>query len=443
MSRRVALLSGRVILLLFVAISLFSREATASIYIAKYPVNLNGDLPPGFAQEVVVKGLDGPTAFAIAPDGRIYIAQKSGAVRVFNQGKLLSEDFIDLSHEVNHAYDRGLVGITLHPNFARTHWVYLAYTYQPPEANSHKEMGARLARVIRVTADPNNLNKALPTSTVIILGAKGTFAEIGNPDRPNGKPSTCQDTKGAPVRDCIPVEGTAHQANMMQFGKDGALYVSVGDGTDEPALGLRSQDMNSLSGKILRINPVTGVGYNNNPFYNGDPNSNRSKVFMLGLRNPFRFSIHPTTGELFIADVGQSNWEEVNHGRRGANFGWPCYEGTVSAMANPLCDKLQAAGSKAVFPIYAFPHTEGRSAIIGGDFYTGALFPPLYRNVYFFGEYNLGEIWTMTMVGQRVEVQKFAQHLSGVVQITTGLDGHLYLLSIRAGTLYRIRWVSS
>ena len=100
-----------------------------------------GTLPAGFVKETAAKGLDGPTAFAIAADGRIYIAQKAGTVRVVQNGKLLRENFVDLSGEVNQAYNRGLMGIALHPNFPQTPYVYLAYVYQPPEAAKHKETG--------------------------------------------------------------------------------------------------------------------------------------------------------------------------------------------------------------------------------------------------------------------------------------------------------------
>ena len=396
-------------------------------------------LPTGLTLELVTKGLDGPTAFTFGPEGRIYFTQKSGVVRVFQNNKLLRENFLDLSSEVNHAYNRGLVGITLHPDFPHTPYVYLAYVYQPPEANAHKEGGARLSRVVRVSVDPANLNQALPNSLVVLLGAGGTFEQIGNPDKSDSDPLTCQDADGKAIQDCLPVEGTAHQANMLRFGRDGALYVGVGDGGEHSAAGLRAQDINSLSGKILRVNPLTGAGYSNNPFYDGNVNSNRSRVFALGLRNPFRFTFHPTTGELLIGDVGNSAWEEVNRGRAGNNFGWPCFEGAGLAVTNPPCDQLQATPNRHTPPIHVFAHTEGRVAVVGGDFYTGAVLPTEYRNAYFFGDYNTGEIWTMTLSDKSVQVRNFATKFSGVVQISVGPDGALYILTGRGGTLYRIR----
>lgn len=396
------------------------------------------NLPSGFVREIVVKGLDAPTAFAVAPDGRIYFTQKSGAVKVFYEGRLLRENFIDLSPEVNHAYNRGLMGIVLHPDFPKTPFVYLAYAYQPKEAGQNKETGARLSRIVRVTADPDNLNRALPGSTFVLLGGGGTYARIGNPDRSDAPPFTCEDARGASVHDCVPVEGTAHQINDMVFGADGALYVAVGDGGEHVKAGQRAQDVNSLSGKILRINPITGAGYANNPFYDRNPLSNRSKVFALGLRNPFRLTIAPKTGELFIGDVGAAAWEEVNRGRRGANFGWPCFEGAYPANGADDCATLHANPSKVVFPVHAYEHSNGRVAVVGGDIYQGDIFPKDYRGAYFFADYNAGIIWAMNSAARTVEIAEFASGFSGVVQIRAGSDGGLYVLSIRSGTLERI-----
>lgn len=422
---------------LFILVTwLFLNQAAVIVY--SQPAEI--ELPSGFVAETVVKGLDSPTAFAFAPDGRIYLTQKPGVVRVFHEGRLVRENFFDLSQEVNQTYNRGLVGIAVHPDFPQTPYLYLAYAFQPPEARGYQDGGARLSRVVRISADPDNLNRALPDSLVVLLGASGTFEQIGNPDRSDSDPLSCRMEDGTAVRDCIPVEGTAHQANMLRFGRDGALYVGVGDGGEHPAAGLRAQDLNSLSGKILRIDPLTGAGYANNPFSDRDPNSNRSKVYQLGLRNPFRFAFHPTNGELWLGDVGEARWEEVNRGGAGANFGWPCFEGPDRHREAPVCTPLWDNPRRSLFPVHVFPHTEGKVAVTGGDFYTGAQFPAAYRNAYFFGEYNTGAIWTIRQTNRRYTVELFATGFSGLVQISPGPDGHLYLLSIRAGTLYRIRY---
>lgn len=397
-------------------------------------------LRSGFVKETVVKALDSPTAFAIAPDGRIFIAQRAGTVKIVQNGKQLRENFIDLSAEVNQAFNRGLVGIALHPEFPATPYVYLSYVYQPPEAAKHKQTGARLGRVIRVAVDAADPNRADPNSSVVLLGEGGAYAQIGNPDTPNASPWTCQHPDGSPVTDCIPVEGTAHQTDALLFGPDGALYVGVGDGGEHAQTGWRPQDLNSLSGKILRIDPLTGKGYANNPFYDGNPDSNRSKVFAYGLRNPFRFAFAPSGGDLYIGDVGEGKWEEVNRGGRGVNYGWPCFEGEAVAGSHPGCTAVVANRTKVTFPLYAFPHTEGRVAVVGGDFYRGTSFPEQYRNAYFFSDYNVGMLSSLVLKGPVAEAQKFAGGFTGAVQITSGPDGALYVLSIRAGALMRIRY---
>lgn len=396
-------------------------------------------LPSGFVVETVASRLDAPTAFAFAPDGRIYVTLKAGVARVIHHGQLQRENVLDLSSQVNQMYNRGLVGVAVHPAFPQTPYLYFSYVYEPPEARAHKPGGARTSRVVRIAVDPDNLNRALPDTAVTILGANGGFEQIGNPDQSDREPLSCQAEDGRALQDCIPVEGTAHQANMLRFGRDGALYVSVGDGMEHAAGSLRAQDLDSLSGKILRINPLTGNGYPNNPFFTGQPSSNRAKVYMLGLRNPFRFAFHPTASELVIGDVGQAQWEEVNRGRAGANFGWPCFEGPDPSQQAPPCDTLHRTPNRAIFPVHAYPHTEGRVAIVGGDVYTGSAYPTGFRNRYFFADYNAGVVWMLPLTGPPA-VQEFARGFSGVVQITLGPDGHLYLLSIRHGTLYRIRY---
>ena len=297
-----------------------------------------------------------------------------------------------------------------------------------------------MARVVRLTADTANLNRAVANSLVVLLGAGGAYAQIGNPDEMAAAPLSCQNRDGSAVTDCIPVEGTAHQTNALQFGPDGALYVAVGDGGEHPKAGLRAQDANSLSGKILRIDPLTGAGYATNPFYDGSLKSNRAKVYALGLRNPFRFVVAPGGNELYIGDVGNARWEEVNRGGAGANFGWPCFEGEDGASAEPPCAAVTAKRAALTFPIYAYPHTEGRVAVVGGDFYRGTTFPEQYRSSYFFADYNAGTIWQLKPGGQAGAVEPFARGISGVVQITSGPDGAFYVLTVRGGTLLRIRY---
>ncbi|HMT22473.1 MAG TPA: PQQ-dependent sugar dehydrogenase, partial [Promineifilum sp.] len=400
-------------------------------------------LPAGFYEERIAGGLKLPTSLAVASDGRIFITEKAGRVRVVAGGVLQDAPFIDLSNEVNAASDRGLMGVAVHPRFPALPYVYLAYTYDPPETDGYPESGSRVARLLRVEADRTNLNLHKAGSGVVILGTNSTFANIGNPELGDTEPFSCFDDGGGFVRDCLPTEGTAHTLDFMKFGRDGSLYVSMGDGIVNSKGNWRAQDVNSLAGKILRIDPLTGNGYASNPFFDGDVTSNRSKVYSLGLRNPFRFTLHPATGNLFIGEVGNNAWEEINRGRAGTNFGWPCYEGQEQAASFPICDPLFSGASKVTHSVYAYPHKANppRGSAIGGDFYTGMSYPAPYRGAYFFTDFNGGIIHTMTFSRDgTATVSDFASAAPGPIQISMGPDGNLWMLYIATGELIRLRY---
>jgi len=213
------------------------------------------NLPYGFIQEGVVMGLTLPTSFALAPDGRIFITEKAGRVRVFRDGELLGDPFIDMTTEVNDAADRGLMGIAVDPDWPSRPYVYVAFVYDPPEIKDRNPSGARVSRVVRLSADPDNLDVAVPGSGVVLLGTNSTADHVGNPDQGDAEPFSCRDDAGQPVRDCMASEGTAHTIDMLRFGPEGALYVSAGDGIVNSKGNSRALDINSLNGKILRIDP--------------------------------------------------------------------------------------------------------------------------------------------------------------------------------------------
>ncbi len=399
------------------------------------------NLPRGFVQEAVVNGLSQPTAFAFAPDGRIFITEHSGRVRVVHNGVLQEEPFLDIRYKVNSFFQRGLMGVAVHPRWPAAPYVYLAYTYEPPEAEGHKYDGARVSRVVRVSADPNNLNRALPDSEVVILGTNSTFQHIGSPDRMNKKPYSCLNPDGSYVRDCVPNEGNSHTLSHLTFGRDGALYVASGDGINYNSANLRAQSVDSLAGKILRINPMNGNGYPSNPFYDGDPGSNRSKVFALGLRNPWGLTFQPGSGALVVANVGKDKYEEIERGWAGANFGWPCFEGPLENASDPICQPLLRGEQPVTQAVYAYPHTEGRGSVIGGDFVRGRNFPASFRGAYFYSDFNRGTIdYLLFNRDGTVTPQVFGEPAAGISQLTFGRDGALYVLYYVNGSLARIRY---
>jgi len=281
------------------------------------------DVPTGFSDSLIASGLVNPTAMEVAPDGRIFVSEKNGDLRVIKNGVLLSQPFVSIPVDSND--ERGLLGIAFDPNFVSNGYVYVFYvTQNDPVIHS---------RVSRVTADPANPDMALAGSEVSIL-------------------------------DLEPQGSQSHIGGAIEFGSDGKLYVSVGDNLGSQL----AQDLTSRFGKILRINS-DGTIPTDNPFYN-TPGASQ-EIWAYGLRNPFTFQFS-SNGTMHIADVGLASWEEINVGLAGANYGWATCEGACSTP--PLVDPLYA---------YAPPPSNGAS-IIGGPFYEAVQFPSEYQDSYFF-----------------------------------------------------------
>ncbi|NOT60486.1 MAG: PKD domain-containing protein [Acidobacteria bacterium] len=423
--------------------------------------------PAGFVHETVIaEGLDLPTAMAFGPSGSLFIAEKRGVVRVWKDGALLSEPFVDLVDEVNQSGDRGLLGLALHPQFPATPYVYLLYVYDPPGAPPDGE-GARVARLLRVTADAANPFKATD-ERIVLLGRNSTLAHSGNPHSQDDQVNVaCQNAaQGAEryVQDCLPDDFPAHTIGTVAFGPDGKLYVGNGDGASWKSVdprSLRVQSIHSLAGKLLRIDPLTGAGLADNPFYDGNLNSNASKVFNYGLRSPFRFTFHPTNGEVFIGDVGWGTWEEINVGR-GKNFGWPCYEGGDGVSErqelyadNPVtsapCQQLYEADSVTP-PLYGYGREDFGASLTMGVFYTGTAWPTAFRGALFFADYSNNWIRYLTPDGKdaaqgRPTVNRFSSDdfpISGPVQLLIGPDEQLYYIGLGEVTgIYRIRYTGT
>ena len=413
-------------------------------------------LPSGFVLEDVVSGLNAGVAFDFASDGRVFIAEKAGKVRVAQNGSLRSTPFVDISAQVNNTNDRGLLGLALDPQFPSRPYVYLLFTYDPPEVQGQADMrgpdgkGARVARLIRLTADASQgYNVAVPGSEVVLLGKNSTYATIGDPAARNSLTESCF-SGGSYLQDCVPADELSHTIGTLRFGQDGSLFVGSGDGSSYAGVipyAVRAQSLDSLAGKILRVNPATGEGYSTNPFFNGDASSNRSKVYSYGLRNPFRFAIQPGTGEPFIGDVGWNTWEEVNTGR-GKNFGWPCYEGGNGSSLQQGgyrslagCQALYSSGAPVTPGLHAYVHAGSGSSVQVGDFYTGSRYPAEYQGALFVADFNKGQIRTLRLTGGGglESATDFATE-TGVTQLSAGPLGDLYLMNIYGGKLKRLRY---
>jgi len=339
--------------------------------------------PKGFALRVLVRGLDEPTGFAWAPDGRIYISQKKGIVRVFDHGRLRL--FLNIRKQVNEYDERGLDDIALDPHFAQNRRMYLLFT-----------------RELRPD-DPDKLHPG--SGTLVSLRVSKT-----HPDRP--VPGSFRTLLTG-----MDVHGPWHAAAGLAFDSKGRLLAGFGDGSvyypkDWGPAALQTYDLSVLTGKIVRIDPVTGRGVPDNPFYDpAHPDAVRSKVLAYGLRNPFSIHVDRETNVAYVGDVGTDQWEEIDvvplsvpRGKR-LNYGWPCYEGgdrtpvhqaayaQLRACVKRFYDKEESA-SPTVPSIYAYPGSGG-AAVVVGPIYHGKAYPSRYDGRLFFGDWAKDKLWTL------------------------------------------------
>lgn len=389
---------------------------------------------PGFVSETVIQ-VDpyGPTGFVFLPDGRMLLWEKAGVILMVKPDAapgtyVITGTFADVSSHVNRYWDRGLLGVAVDPGFATNGYVYLAYVFE--NTADPESTGQKTSRVTRIQADPANPDVALPGETVLI-GAIGT-------------PPCSAQPAGA---DCIPADEVSHSIDWLRFGPDGKLYVSNGDGSSFSGAtsgSLRAQSLDSYSGKLLRLDP-DGSAPSDNPFYNG-ANNIRGRVYDYGLRNPYRFTFHPATGEVFIGDVGWNLFEEIDRGA-GRNFGWPCYEGNGTEpdyqSAFPAQCGALAPGS-VTFPAYTYGRALG-STIVLGPFYNDDNFPAPYSGSLFFADYSSDYIKRVIFdgAGNVSSVVDFAASVGGPVHLDVGPDGALYYIAFPLGQLRRIRYTGA
>jgi glucose/arabinose dehydrogenase len=407
-----------------------TATATAEPVTAAVEPNAAVSVPAGFIVETIALGLDLPTAFAFLPDGRILIAEKRGVVRVYKNGTLLPTPFIDITNRVNSYWDRGMLGVAADPNFATNGYVYLLYTY---ENDSTEFAGPKTARLTRVTASGDT---ASPASETVILG--------------NVVGRSCNDFPA--TADCIASDSISHTVGNLKFHPDGTLFVTTGDGAsfnvvDDDAL--RAQNVDLLTGKVLHVT-TSGAGISSNPFWDGNANANRSKVYARGLRNSYRFNLRPSNSVLYSGDVGWDTREEINVIPSGVNLGWPCYEGSARQSGyepKPACQSLYAQGAAAVrAPMYEWQHAGVGSAATGGAFYSGTAYPAEYQGAYFFADQARSLIKYLKVSSTDTLSSgpfDFASGADNPVDIEMGPDGKLYYLAIATGELRAFRHSSS
>ena len=373
------------------------------------------ELAPGFAQEVVVRGLDFPTSFAFLPDGRIAVGEKDGRVRLVEDGRLLSRPLLDIRDRVNTYSLRGLLALEPDPDFRRTGYLYVLYVSEDGRGPAEAPETVRVER----------------------------FTVVG--DRVPARSSTV-------VLDGIPADGDQVGGDIA-FARDGTMFVATGDGSSETdrRRSLRAQDVNSLAGKLLHVTPA-GNGVRTNPFWDGDGAAARSKVWAYGFRNPFRLTLRPESGIPYVADVGWNTSEEIDAVVAGGNYGWPCYEGTARTPGYArfaTCAALYERGRSGLRPAvleYAVDADPRRASVTGGPFYTGRSYPPEYRGAYFFGDWARNSLSYVRPAasgnGFGGRPESFANEANGPVELAVGADGALYYLASKVGELRRIVYKS-
>ena len=359
------------------------------------------------AQDVVlqpvVSGLTRPVVVTHAGDARLFIVEKSGYIRIVDAGgSLLPTPFLDIHTLVSTGNEQGLLGLAFHPNYASNGFFYVNYTDTSGDT-----------QVVR-------------------------YAVSGDPDVADAGSDT-------PVID-VAQPFANHNGGDLHFGPDGFLYISIGDGGAGCDPGDEAQDGASLLGKLLRIDVDSGSPYAvppSNPFVG--PDGIADEIWSVGLRNPWRFSFDRTTGDLWIGDVGQNAFEEIDYqpasSSGGENYGWDCREGFASAASASGCGTTAVCLPLTMFtePVHDFSHGDGCS-VTGGYRYRGSASPGL-AGVYVFSDYCNGELRGLTTSdgGMTWDLQSLRPADGGLNPTAFGedIDGELYVAS-DGGTIYRL-----
>ncbi|WP_242545307.1 PQQ-dependent sugar dehydrogenase [Amycolatopsis sp. MtRt-6] len=433
-------------------------------------------VPTGFTDTLAIGGLSSPTAAAFAPDGRVFVAEKSGLVKVFDSlADPTATVFADLRTPTQDFWDRGLLGLAVDPAFPARPYVYVSYTLDALPGGTAPRWG--------------DTCPTPPGATDAGCVVTGRVSQLTM-----GPAGTAVSEKPLVTGWCQ--QYPSHSVGALAFGPDGALYAGGGDGAsfnfadygqvgnpcaDPPAPAgtnlappsaeggaLRSQSPRRaagqpvlLNGALLRIDPDTGAGLPGNPFASsGDADARR--VIAYGFRNQFRFGFRPGTSELWAGDVGWNTWEEINRVANAGdgvaeNFGWPCFEGSARQAgydgANlDRCESLYSAGGQTA-PYFAYNHNAkvvatdpcptGGSSISGIAFEAGSNYPAEYAGALFFADSSRGCIWAMQTVSGQPSSSRLVPFVTGVstpVQVLTGPGGDLFYVALGAGELRRVSY---
>ena len=378
-------------------------------------------LDDGLMVSIVASNLRFPTDFDFLPDGRILVAEKNGLVRIVDDGKLARKPLLDLRGRINRNFFRGIVNVTVDPEFPAKPFVYVAYAVRGPKGpDSDEPITARVSR-FSVKGDA-----AVMASEKVLLGSE-------KPAR-----GSCRRLKrGA---DCLPAE-EYHIGSDMVFTPEGTILISTGDGGGQEyvePLAFLAQDPDTLGGKILHVDRE-GRGVPGNPYWNGDPDANRSKVWAIGLRNPFRMtSVSDDADALVVGDVGWDTFEELHVVRRDSDSGWPCFEGperTPEYEDTAFCRRYYRASSPAE-PWFSVRQPDGYSITAGVALGAARGWPEGFRDHYVFADWTNSEIYAVPLdLDSPAEAPRtIASNAAGPVAFAFRPEG-LYVLAVNTGDL--------
>lgn len=356
-----------------------------------------------FSQDILLESFgpsfNGPVDIKHAGDDRLFIVEKDGFIKILNSdGTVNPTPFLDIDSKVNSvASERGLLSLAFHPNYPTNPNFYVNYT---------NALGDTVISNFTVSNNPDIAN----TTETILLTISQPFEN--------------------------------HNGGSLNFGSDGFLYISTGDGGSAGDPGNRSQDLNTLLGKLLRIDVDNGTPYgipSDNPYLNDGDSNTLPEIWAYGLRNPWKFTFDSSTNDLWIADVGQNDYEEINRvnsTNSGLNYGWRCYEGNATYNTTGC-----PSSSTMTFPIAEYSHNNSgnfKCSITGGYVYRGTLQPSLVGK-YFFADYCSTEIGILSH-NNGVWSYTFTPPYSGRNWVTFGEDnsGELYIADRFNGNIYKI-----
>ena len=366
------------------------------------PTSAPQTFPPdsqAYALSLVAEGFDNPVYVTHAGDGsgRLFVVEQSGQIRIIQEGAILPDSFLDLTGiAVDNAFERGLLGLAFHPRYAENGQFFVNYT----DSNGD-------TAVVRYTVSAGDPNRADPQSAQIVLQVEQPY--------PN------------------------HNGGDIAFGPDGYLYIGMGDGGSAGDPQGNGQSLTTLLGKMLRLDVDGGEPYAippDNPF--AGRSTARPEIWAYGLRNPWRFSFDRATGDLYIADVGQNAYEEVNFqpadSAGGENYGWDLMEGLHPYEGSPPSD------ANLVLPVAEYAQSEGGCSVTGGYVYRGQALPEL-QGVYFFGDYCSGLVWALHRTAEGAwERALFTRTTFSISSFGEDETGELYVVD-HGGAVYQ--WVAA